>query len=98
MGVRRVARVDANQPEIVKALRRAGYHVTHLHTIGGGVPDLLVTGPSKSGRILALLCEVKADKGKLTEDESEWFAQFPPGGPAIIARSAADVLAWFAGN
>lgn len=96
--MRKVARVDANQPEIVKTLRRAGYHVTHLHTIGGGVPDLLVIGPSKSGRILALLCEVKADKGKLTPDENEWFAKFPPGVPAIVVRAADEVLAWFAQN
>jgi|LakMenEpi03Aug12_release.lakeMendotaPanAssembly.Ray.scaffolds.fasta_scaffold494053_2 hypothetical protein len=96
--MRKIARVDANQPEIVKALRKAGFHVTHLHTIGGGVPDLLIVGPSRSGRILALLCEVKSAKGELTDDEAKFFDKFPAGGPAIVARSADEVLSWFSAN
>lgn len=35
-------RADGNQPEIVKALRAAGAVVQPLHTVGQGVPDLLV--------------------------------------------------------
>lgn len=38
----RRARVDDNQPEIVKALRSVGATVEHLHRVGGGCPDLLV--------------------------------------------------------
>lgn len=38
----RAAKVDANQAEIVKALRKAGATVQHLHAIGKGCPDLLV--------------------------------------------------------
>ena len=34
-------KADANQPEIVKALRQAGCTVEHLHTVGKGCPDLL---------------------------------------------------------
>lgn len=40
MGYRK--RVDRNQAEIVKALREAGASIAHLHTIGHGVPDILV--------------------------------------------------------
>ena len=39
---RRAAAVDANQAEIVAALRRAGATVQPLHTVGQGCPDLLV--------------------------------------------------------
>lgn len=36
------ARVDENQKQIVKALRKLGYSVLHLHTLGKGAPDILV--------------------------------------------------------
>lgn len=40
--MRRAAKVDRNQPEIVAALRKAGALVQPLHSIGQGFPDLLV--------------------------------------------------------
>ena len=40
--MRRIARVDRNQAEIVQALRSMGATVQHLHTIGKGCPDILV--------------------------------------------------------
>ena len=38
----RAKRVDANQGEIVDALRAVGAKVQPLHMVGEGVPDLLV--------------------------------------------------------
>lgn len=40
--MRRAAKVDANQSEIVAALEKAGASVTSLAAVGKGVPDLLV--------------------------------------------------------
>lgn len=40
--MRRAAKVDRNQSEIVHALRTAGATVQPLHTVGAGCPDLLV--------------------------------------------------------
>jgi len=40
--MRRAAKVDRNQPEIVDAARRMGCTVQPLHSIGQGCPDLLV--------------------------------------------------------
>lgn len=40
--MRRAAKIDANQPEIVDVARRMGCSVQPLHTMGQGVPDLLV--------------------------------------------------------
>jgi Holliday junction resolvase len=40
--MRRAAKVDENQAEIVAALRQVGCFVEPLHAVGGGVPDLLV--------------------------------------------------------
>jgi len=52
--VRRAAKVDANQGEIVDALRRAGVWVQCLHMVGGGVADLLA---ARNGRLF--LIEIK---------------------------------------
>ena len=61
-------RVDANQAEIVKALRQAGCSVQSLSMVGHGCVDLLV---GLAGHSFCL--EVKADdKAKLTEAETEW--------------------------
>lgn len=94
--MRRAAKVDANQPALVAQLRAAGYHVAPTHALGRGFPDLIVTGVRlPTGDVAALLVEVKDSRGKLTEDEQEWHAAYPEGGPLIVARCAEDVLAWF---
>lgn len=40
--MRFAAKVDANHPEVVKALRGAGANVLSLAAVGKGCPDLLV--------------------------------------------------------
>ncbi len=40
--MKRAAKIDRNQPEIVAALRKAGALVYPMHQMGGGFPDLLV--------------------------------------------------------
>jgi hypothetical protein len=47
-------RADANQPDIVKALRQIGCSVAIISNVGGGVGDLLVGRNQKT-----LLLEVK---------------------------------------
>lgn len=47
-------RVDANQPGIVKTLRKLGFAVLSLHEVGNGCYDLMA---AKHG--LNVLCEVK---------------------------------------
>lgn len=73
------ARVDENQKQIVKALRKVGYSVLHLHKLGKGAPDILVGAKGQN-----FLFEIKNDKKcksqrVLTEDEEtfhlEWCGQ-----------------------
>lgn len=66
------SRVDGNQREIVLGLRQLGALVLHLHTLGRGVPDLLIYF---RGRFY--LMEVKTRTGKLTPDESVFHALWP---------------------
>jgi hypothetical protein len=82
--VRRAAKIDANQPAIVKALRALGAFVQPLHTVGDGCPDLLVAFRGQT-----LLVEVK-DGSKppsarsLTEDQQKWHAEWIGGPLAVV--------------
>lgn len=91
--MRRAAAVDANQPEIVAALRKAGCTVVPLHAVGDGCPDLLA---GRDGR--NLLIEVKdgakpPSKRKLTPDQIEFHAGWR--GQIAIVTSAEDALRLF---
>lgn len=66
--MRRAARVDSNQVEIVEAFRAAGCDVLHTHQLGQGAPDLFV---AFSGIWLAI--EVKSQHGKLTEAQETLY-------------------------
>ena len=67
-----ISRVDANQGEIVEALRRCGCQVLSLAAVGKGCPDLLV---SNHGDLYLL--EVKTDRGKLTSEQVIFHAAWP---------------------
>jgi hypothetical protein len=79
-------RVDANQSEIVAALRAMGASVQCLHTVGQGCPDLLV---GRQG--VNLLVEVKRGKSGLTPDEQIWHAAWR--GHVAIVRTVEDAAA-----
>lgn len=83
--MRRRARVDQNQTEIVQALRKAGCSVVSIASVGSGCPDLLV---GVNGR--NVLLEVKAKKGTSTEDQITWGASWK--GQAAIVRSAEEAM------
>jgi len=70
--VRRAAKVDDNQPAIVEHLRSLGMSVCLLHTVGKGVPDIIV-----GYRGLNVLLEIKdgskpPSARKLTQPEVDW--------------------------
>ena len=74
--MRRAARVDSNQPSIVKELRKQGYSVAVTSQLGKGFPDIVV---GKDG--INVMVELKAtSKDKLTPHEVEfrdkWKGQY----------------------
>jgi hypothetical protein len=88
--MRRVAKTDANQKEIVKFLRMAGAVVQPLHAVGSGCPDLLV-GFRGANHLL----EVKDGKKppsaqELTADQKEWHSAWR--GQVAIVNSVDDAL------
>lgn len=62
-------RADANQPEIVEALRAAGASVQHTHEIGRGCPDLAV---GFRGQNYWLEVKTPYTMNDLTDDELRW--------------------------
>lgn len=96
--MRHVAKADANQPGIVKALRAAGASVQVLSAVGKGCPDLLVGFANKTW-----LLEVKLphahkrsdaeETRELTPRQVEWHAQWR-GQVAIVhdAKEALDII------
>jgi hypothetical protein len=85
--VRRAAKIDANQAEIVAALRKAGYSVQSLAAIGKGCPDLLVGKRNRN-----FLLEIKDADGKLTPQQWDWH--FGWKGDVRVARTAEEALAF----
>jgi len=83
-------RIDANQNNIVEALRKAGAYV-RIISQGDGIPDLLVAYKGYT-----ILMEVKdGDKvpsaRKLTEAEQKFFDEWT-GGLLVIVNSVDEAL------
>jgi hypothetical protein len=80
--MRRAARTDAPQVEIVTALRGYGCSVLHTHTIGHGCPDLVVGGPpGVDGRRRMGFLEVKTgsnppSRRKLQPDQIKFWDEW----------------------
>ena len=88
--MRRAAKVDENQAEIVAALRKCGCTVQSLAAVGKGVPDLLV---GRAG--VNYLLEVKdGNKPKsardLTPDELRWLHGWR--GSAVVVETVDEAL------
>ena len=86
--MRRAAKVDRNQREIVAALRGVGATVQPLHAVGQGCPDLLVGFRGRN-----ILIEVKdwqaANSDRvLTDRQNDWHGGWK-GQVAIVETSEA---------
>lgn len=94
--MRRAAKVDGNQGEIVEALRKAGCSVQCLHAVGGGVPDLLVGRKTYFGAGRTnLLLEVKdgrlsPSRRQLTPEQEDWHAEWR--GSVVVVTSVEEAL------
>lgn len=82
-----IKKVDKNQKDVVKALRDYGAQVILLHTVGSGIPDLMVCYADQT-----ILMEVKdgPDK-KLTPQQITLFANWK-GGPLHRVNSVQEAI------
>lgn len=89
--MRRAAKVDANQDQIVVALRAAGASVNSLAPVGKGLPDLLV-GFRGTNYLLECKDGNKPPSAReLTPDQIEWHLNWR--GHAVVVTSADEALA-----
>ena len=65
-------RIDANQNDVVKGLRKVGASVCILSSMGKGVPDLLVGYQCKNFAIELKDGDKTELEQQLTEDEKKW--------------------------
>ncbi len=94
--MRRAARVDANQSEVVDALRKIGASVTPTHQIGNGFVDL-VCGFRGKNYLFELKDGTKPPSArKLTDDEAIWFGTWK--GEAHVVESAEQAIAILMGE
>lgn len=69
----RAAKIDANQNEIVNALRDIGCSVQSLAAVGKGVPDLLVSNHRGELFLMEIKDGAKPPSArKLTPDQVKW--------------------------
>lgn len=88
--MRRRAKIDANQPLIVRALRDAGATVKSTSQLGDGFPDLVVGWRGKNFMFEVKDPTKKPSERKLTDDEKAFH--FGWSGQVCIIESVEDAL------
>lgn len=86
----RARRTDANQQDIMDALRQIGASVQSLHKVGDGCPDIAAAYANKN-----LFLEIKdgnqpPSKRRLTPAESEWQKAWM--GPVVTVTSVSEAV------
>lgn len=94
--VRRNARTDSNQQEIVRVLRQYGCSVQPIHQVGQGVPDLLVGWQGQNYRSELKDGNKPPSKRRLTPDEKRWHLEWR--GQVAIVTSIDDALKMLGGG
>lgn len=92
----KLARVDANQPAIVEALRKMGATVLHLHTIGKGAPDIAVGYKGKNALVEIKDGSKPPSARKLTPDEEKFHAEWR--GQVTVIESVDEAIAFIQTN
>lgn len=88
--MRRNARVDSNQPQIIKTFRAYGATVQLLHMVGKGCPDAIVGYAGVNLLVDSKDGSKSPSKRKLTEDEQLWHEQWK--GQVCIVESEQDAI------
>ena len=93
--MRRAAKVDRNQSEIIQALRSVGPHVSvrSLAGQGNGIPDL-ICGIHGVTYLIEVQDGAKVPSAqKLTPDQQTFVATWT-GAPVVVLRSVEAAVAW----
>lgn len=89
--MRRAAKIDANQPAVIAALRQIGCTVQPLHAVGKGCPDLLV-GFIGGNVLLEIKDGNKPPSARLlTPDQVDWHQMWK--GPVAVVKTPEEAIA-----
>jgi len=75
--MRTAAKVDTNQGDIVRALRKAGCNVLSLAAVGNGCPDLLACRAEQLHLLEIKDGDKSASRRKLTPHQIQFHAAWP---------------------
>ncbi len=90
--MRRAAKIDANQKEIVAGLRNCGYSVLSLAAVGEGCPDLIVGAAGKNYLIEVKDGNKSPSRRVLTQDQRKFHATWQ--GQACVVKDLDEALAF----
>lgn len=90
--MRRAAKVDENQAEIVGAFRKLGASVLLLHGVGMGCPDILVGYRGRNYLIEIKDGKKPPSKRKLTSWQEDWHADWR--GQVDVIQSVDEAVAF----
>jgi len=88
--VRRAAKVDANQPDIVKALRAIGATVAVTSTVGQGFPDICVGFRGRNFMIEVKDGRKPPSERRLTPDQVDFHAAWR--GEVVVVESVEQAI------
>lgn len=89
--MRRAAKVDSSQADIVDALKAAGATVQHLHSVGQGCPDLLVGFRGQNYLIECKPAVGSPSQRKLRATQVEWHGGWK-GKVAVVETAEAALV------
>lgn len=87
------SKVDLNQPQIIRDLRKIGATVTVISSLGKGVPDLLVSYQEKWWLFELKNPDKPKSQQKLTIDEQKWVNR--QKAPVYIVRDIGEAITIF---
>lgn len=82
--------VDANQPQIVDALRRCGCTVHVTSRVGGGFPDLVVGFRGQNFMLEIKDGSKSPSRRRLTREQERWHGLWR--GAVLVVESVEDAL------
>jgi len=88
--MRRAAKIDANQPEIVAAFRSVGASVELLHAVGKGCPDLAVGFRGRNWFVEVKDGSLPPSARKLTPAQEDWHANW--NGEVHVVKSVDEAM------
>lgn len=94
--MRRASKIDANQPDIVKALRAIGATVAVISTVGQGFPDICVGFRGRNFMIEVKDGKKPPSERRLTPDQVDFHTAWR--GEVVVVESVEQAIEYLTGG